>query len=196
MEAKNQTVYSAMSGILFRMENLRDTPSFKRDLAELRHTVGKPLEEATDAWAILFENLPEKMISTWKNPSYEEKAIYNTLQLYALHQQGQADNVNLSEAEVWENIGSSLKNLRTKDNTKSIDRRFNALVTSTNFEELVYHLRQLIKLLKSRTESKVNYSRLASDLFNILRGYDSDVKLRWAREYYRTNQKEKDKNEK
>lgn len=193
---KKPTVYSVMAKILYSMDNLKDTPSYKADLAEIRHTIGKPIEEATEAWPILFENLPEEFLSKWKNPTYEEIAILTTLQLYALHQQGKAESVLLKDNERWENIGTAFRSLRIGEDSKSIDRRFNVLITSTNFDELNYHLRQMVKLLRSRTNAKINYPRVADDLYKILRGYDSDVKLRWSREYYRINNKENDNDEK
>src|SRR5699024_8126909 len=92
-------------------------------------------------------------------------------------------------------MGASLKVLRkeTREESKAIDRRFNTLVTSTSFEELAHHLRHMIKLLRSRSDGKVNYVYLSRDLFRYLNGYGDSVKMRWSRDYYRLTKKEGEK---
>ena len=91
-------------------------------------------------------------------------------------------------------MGTSLRSLRTSSHQTAVDRRFNTMVTATNFEELLYHLRQLIKLLASRTQTQINYPKLAEDFYWYLRGYSDQVKLRWSRQYYRVEQGEKNEN--
>lgn len=83
------------------------------------------------------------------------------------------------------NLGASLRALRAGDATQAADRRFNAMITATTFNELANHLRHLIKLLKSKTEAKVNYAQLAQDLYWFQLGYQSDIRLKWSRDYYR-----------
>ncbi len=86
--------------------------------------------------------------------------------------------------------------MRRGEDTKSCDRRFNAMITSSSFEELSYHLRHMISLLKSRNpEVKVNYAKLAEDLYWYLRGYDERLRLAWSRAYYRESYKGEDSNE-
>ena len=84
------------------------------------------------------------------------------------------------------------------DDSKAIDRRFNALITAGDFDELTYHLRHLIKLLKSKTSggAAVDFLQLAQDIYWFDRGNEENVRLSWAREYYRVNYKEKDEKEK
>lgn len=73
---------------------------------------------------------------------------------------------------------------------KAIDRRFNAMVTSSTFEELSNHLRHLIKLLKKAMQ-KFLYAQLADDLFWYQNGFEDRVKLRWGQSYYSNIKKEK-----
>lgn len=195
-KVKEKNVYSVTLGILKRFDETRNLPGTKADLANLRNTIGMPLWEASAAWPILFERLPESFLSTYKEPSYEELAILTTLQLYALHQQGKEESVLEEKGENWQNIGTSLKILRGEDHEKSIDRRMNALVTSTTFEELTHHLRQMIQILRSKSEVQVNYPKLAEDLYWFLRGYEKEMRLRWSREYYKKSNKQGEKNEK
>ncbi len=83
------------------------------------------------------------------------------------------------------NLGASLSRLRVGDDTSAIDRRFNAMITTTSFDELANHLRHMIKLLKSKTDTQVNYPQLAQDLFWFQKGRQSSVRLKWSRSYYR-----------
>ena len=127
--------------------------------------------------------------------TWEEQAILTSLQLYALHQQGKSESVALQEeTDKWENMGHSLRTLRTGDE-KAVDRRFNALITAANYEELVHHLRQMIKLLKAKTDTKVNYAKLADDLYGFLRNYPETMRIRWAKAYYRTTMKKGEEDE-
>ena len=68
------------------------------------------------------------------------------------------------------------------------------MVTSETFDNLCYHLRHLIKILKSKyPNEKVNYAKLAEDLYWFSIGYEENVRLEWAREYYRENFKRDEK---
>ena len=139
-----QTVWTVTNRIIFKLSNQKEETYDKATLAKIRKTLGKPLSEATEMWPILFKNLPEEFLSSYQQPSYEELAIYTALQLYALHQQGVSTSVMLDDSKPYENIGSALGKLRKEDDTTSIDRRFNTMITSSTFEELTYHLRHLI----------------------------------------------------
>ena len=174
------------------MSNQKEETYDKATLAKIRKTLGKPLSEATEMWPILFKNLPEEFLSSYQQPSYEELAIYTALQLYALHQQGVSTSVMLDDSKPYENIGSALGKLRKEDDTTSIDRRFNTMITSSTFEELTYHLRHLISLLKVESPViQVNYSGLANDLYWFLNNGQENVRLNWARAYYKQIKGEK-----
>lgn len=194
MGQDNQSVYSATSQIINNLSHLLDSSSGKALLANLRNSINRPLSETIDIWPILFENLPESFLGNGGRLTKEEEAILTTLQLYAIHQQGNSDSV-LGSGGRWDNIGNSLKSLREADNSLAIDRRYNAMITSSTYEELIHHLRQLIRLLKSKSEVKVNYPKLAEDLYWFLRGYEEKVRLKWARSYYSAKQMNKGENE-
>lgn len=68
-----------------------------------------------------------------------------------------------------QNIGDALSTLRGDDN-ESIDKRFNVMITSSSFKELKHHLRQLIKILKAKSDAKVDYAKLSEDLYWFLLG--------------------------
>ena len=186
------SVYSVTNRILMKLGNMLNTPSGKTNLANLRNSVGKPLSETINIWPIIFEQIPVEFFCFGRRITCEENAILTTLQLYALHQQGIADNIfTIEKEDGWGNIGSSLKVLRKTDNSVAIDRRFNAMITATTYEELIHHLRQMIKLLKARQKTKkINYALLSQDLYWFLRGYEENLRLNWARAYYQTDMKE------
>lgn len=185
MDGMKQTVFSVTSRIVNGLSAALDTSSGKAMLAKLRHSTGRPMSETIEVWPIVFDYLPEKFLGTGVRVTAEEMAILTTLQLYALHQQGNKENVILNnESEKWHNIGYSLSALRTDNDRTASDRRFNALVTSTTFEELSHHLRQMLKLLKAKTNAKIDYAKLAEDLYWFIRGYEDGIRLDWARAYY------------
>lgn len=123
-----------------------------------------------------------------------EKAILTAVQMYALHQQAKVEsvlNLDYKEGERRQNIGDALSSLRS-DDSKAIDKRFNAMITSSNFEELSHHLRQMIKLLKAKSDAKVDYASLADDLYWFLKNQREGLKIKWSRSYYKLNKKERD----
>lgn len=178
-KADNNSVYNTTATIIYRLEQMEDTGQAKAVLSTLRNTIGSSFKQSFGAWSMVFEHIPESYLSRTGEPTEEENAIFHTLQLYALHQQGKAYGVNFKERE---NMGGSLRVLRAEG--QSADRRFNALVTSTNYEEWIHHLRQMVKLLKSKTDARVNYPLLAEDLFWFQKGYAETKRFQWAQSYY------------
>ncbi|EHI70394.1 type I-E CRISPR-associated protein Cse2/CasB [Streptococcus ictaluri] len=191
---KKVSVSEVTRKILIKLSKQKDTSSGKALLARLRQSIGKPISETVVIWSVLFKDLPEEFLGRNGQPSNEEQAILTTLQLYALHQQSQSHSVLINREDKYQNIGYSLKQLRQGEDTTAIDRRFNVMITASSFEELVYHLRHLISLLKTKSpETKVDYAKLSEDLYWFLRDYQERVRLSWAREYYKRNVKgEKD----
>lgn len=193
---KNMTVYQAAYGMIKKIDTMKNEPLKKATLANLRNSINKSLVDSMEAFAFIIENMPEEFLGTRKGLSKEEKAILTSLQLYALHQQGSSESVFLDQGEDrWKNMGYSLGNLRDGEDSKSVDRRFNALITSSSFEEFSHHLRQMVGLLKSKKKSqvKVNYAKLADDLFYFLIGYEERIRLDWSRAYYSFRKKDDDK---
>ena len=192
LEQSKQTVGSVTKRIIRQLSYELESPSSKAALAKIRKTLGKPLSDATDIWPILFEHLPEEFVNSYQQPSYEELAIYTAIQFYALHQQGTSTSVMLNEPDTYQNIGSALSQLRKGDDTTAIDRRFNVMITSSTFEELIYHLRHMMMLLKTKSPAtKVDYAKLAEDLYWFLKNVQENLRLNWARSYYKQIKGEK-----
>ncbi len=193
-------IYQVTARILSLIANNLQASSTKAYLAGLRQSINKDVHLATGVFPVIFSNIPAEYLGKYGSLTAEERSIILTLQLFALHQQGKDQNVNVqadSKAETTSgNLGASLSSLRVGDDSQAIDRRFNAMITATSFNELANHLRHMIKLLKSKTETKVNYPQLAQDLFWFQKGQQSSIRLKWSRSYYRHYNKGEKSNEK
>ncbi len=196
--SKRQLVYSTTNKIIFSLEESKELSKTKATLSNLRNSVGRPSAENLEGIKLLYQFIPEEFYTKYSKLTYEENAILTTLQIYAIHQQSEVDSVNNTEKkDGWDNVGESIAEIRTEDNFLSLDRRFNAMITSQSFEELSNHLRQLIKILKgSKDIVKINYPKLSKDLYDFVRGYDERVRLNWSRAYYSKNISKGEENEK
>ena len=184
-KSKTFRVESVTRNILSELESEINSSNGRANLANIRNSINRPLTESIDLLPLLFRYLPEDFLSSDGKLSQEEKAIVTTIQLYSLHQQAESESVLLSDdAEKWKNFGYSLSFLRKGEDSLAADRRFNTMITSSTFEELSHHMRQMIKLLKSKTDAKVNYTKLSGDLYKFLTGYGEEVKFSWASRYY------------
>lgn len=195
--SKRQLVYSTTNKIIFSLEESKELSKTKATLSNLRNSVGRPSAENLEGIKLLYQFIPDEFYTKYSKLTYEENAILTTLQLYAIHQQSEVDSVNNTEKkDGWDNVGESIAEIRTEDNFLSLDRRFNAMITSQSFEELSTHLRQLIKILKgSKDIVKINYPKLSKDLYDFARGYDERVRLNWSRAYYSKNISKGEENE-
>jgi CRISPR system Cascade subunit CasB len=184
VQTERATVWKVTNQIIAKIENGEKYGIQKAAvLARLRNAIGKPLSEAEEVWPILFENLPREFLSPNGGETYQEKAIYTTLQLYAVCMQGSAGSVK-SDSAYKGSIGKSLGNGRDPEDSKALDRRFGALITADTFEAMTYHLRQMIKIVKSHTGMTVNFPRLAKDLLSFQYGDQRKIGFQWAQDYY------------
>lgn len=193
MEDGKLNVYSETARVLRKLDNTRENPGTKAKLASIRNSINKDSTANMDAMAFVFQNIPEEFLGFNKNLNDYEKAILTAVQMYALHQQGKVDSVlklDYVEGERRQNLGDAFHSLRG-DDSKAIDRRFNAMITSSNFDELSHHLRQMIKLLKSKSDAKVDYASLADDLYWFLKNQRDGLKIKWSRSYYKSNKGDK-----
>lgn len=177
--------------MLGKLEN-SDIPYVKARLANVRHSIGRPISESMEAWQFVFENLPDDLRGN-KVLNNNEKVAMTVLQLYAIYKQGNSDAIMAEDEATEKNMGYVFRSLRDEEDTIAIDNRFNTMLTSDSFEELSYHLRTMIKILKSKNRNiKIDYGRLAKDLKQFADGYDEDLRLNWARDYYSYKGEKKD----
>lgn len=190
MDEERKSVDAVMRKIIAEIEPIKTLGSGKALLAGIRDSIGKELANAPQVWPLLFANLPEEYLGDKSRITAEENAIYLSLQIYAVMQQGSSKSEREDEKPT-RNIGESLRSLRGDESkTKAMDERFNTMVTAGSFEELSHYLRQMIKILKANIDSpSVDYPKLAKDLFWMQKGKQDNILMDWARAYYQTFQK-------
>lgn len=176
---------------------LAEDPWSRAMLAKLRRGVGKNPGELPELFEIVLSDVPEDLYGTGDQISKPVLAIYTALTLFALHQQGKDRPMSNSGTEMNRFSGNSLgaavgELVRLKDdvnNEGAVKRRFDTVVTATEFTEFAYHARSLIQLLKTE-DIQLDYPRLAMDFY----WYQFDdvrnrIRLRWGEDYYRLAKK-------
>lgn len=187
-------LYNETSRILRILDNSRDKPSTRAILANIRNSINKDSLANIEVLSFVFQNISEDFLGDKKQLNDYERAIVTAVQMYALHQQAKIESVlkiDYEDGERRQNLGDALGSMRKKeDDNKAIDRRFNAMITSGNFDELSHHLRQMIKLLKAKSDVKVDYASLADDLYWFSKNQKDGVKIKWSRSYYKYRKNE------
>ena len=165
-----------------------DEGTVKARLAVLRHGIGKVPGEEPALWGMLFDELPEKMLGRYGKPSKEEWAIYDSLTLYAIHQQGndpKIKNMNIKGVSlgkaacllVYAEGGSD-------DDRERVSRRFNQIALASDIETLTYYLRTFVPLLRGEGIG-LDYAMLAQDIYLCqTESGQSSVRLRWGQDFY------------
>ncbi len=177
---------------------LTEGPWSRAMLAKLRRGIGKEPGEVPELFEILFSDMPEELYGKGDEPSYAVWAIYTTLTLFALHQQGKDHPMSVDGEAGGKKTGNSLgaavgylvKKVvkKDKDREPAIKRRFDAVSTANEFTEFAHHARGLIQLLRAG-DIVLDYPRFAEDLY----WYQFDevrnrIRLRWGEDYYRIAQ--------
>ncbi|MFP1719106.1 type I-E CRISPR-associated protein Cse2/CasB [Gardnerella sp. Marseille-Q9185] len=197
-QSKTVEVSNAVSKIIKQFIEIADASSNRAMLAQLRHTIGKTLSQSVEIWPWILSNVPVSFINKYGEVSYQLRAVINTLQIYALYEQGVREKSSYKDLDKSEdseneksynNMGTALRALRSDEGVRgAMDRRFSVMITASDYESFYYYLRQLVRLLKSRTKEDkqaIDYSKLARDLY-LLQFEDSEkIRLSWAQEYYR-----------
>ncbi len=170
---------------------LAESPWSRAMLAKLRRGIGKQPGEMPELFEILLGDMPEELYGKGDDPSYSEWAIYTSLTLFALHQQGKDHPMSISGKPETKDKGNSLGAAvgylvkQDKDREPAIKRRFDATVTANDFTEFAYHARGMIQLLRAGDIS-LDYPHFAEELFwyqfNEKRNH---IRLRWGEDYYR-----------
>jgi CRISPR system Cascade subunit CasB len=186
----NKEIY----GVTSRLIKILESESSKAILSELRNSAGKSFDQAETIWPFMFSNLPESFLGKGKHVTYEENAIYNTLQIYAICMQGTSKKLTADEKDAG-NIGKSLSFIR-QDTRNSMDQRFNAMITSDTYDELIYHLRQMMKILKAKADKniKIDFPKLSEDLYWYQMGKGKEICFDWAKSYYMDYNTEEENN--
>ncbi len=111
-----------------------------------------------------------------------EEAVHHALALYATHQQSRSEAMHVDD-EV--SLGAACRRLAGghDDENPGVRRRFYAAATADTADELAYHLRGLVTLLRGE-RIPLDYARLA---WEIARWHNassrSAVRRAWARDF-------------
>ena len=150
--------------------NPSKTPGAKRQhLAELRKSLSFDLGAHVPAFPYV-----EPFVATLdERTGYWRRAMfYLVAGLYASHPESTAQG----------GFGKAMAVLSQRRESGSLEKRFLALLAAEEEGQLVYHLRQLVSLLKAEGIG-LNYAALLRDLFQ-WQHQDRYVQRRWAQQYY------------
>lgn len=176
-----------------RLDKQRNDSQGRAAMAHLRRGVGHVPGELPVLWGSFLAGLPEELCSVNGEPSYAEWAIYTALTLYALHQQGKADNVQAEDVS----LGKAALRLAggSEEERQRIWRRLNLVAQADDMQELSYRLRQLVTLLKAGGVG-LDYAMLAADLFEYQFDASANrVRLRWGQDFFHTSKNEEDRDD-
>lgn len=184
-----------MAYSLGRIERLKmGDPWAVAMLAKLRRAAGKDVSETPEIWEFTLADLPENLSGYVKDreymPSDGERAIHVALTLYAIHAQGSQE----SPDERGISLGAAVNKLVriAGNNSEPIKRRFSAVATSSDLNELAHHLRGLVQLFKASGNIKMDYPKLAKDLYTFsFPDGRSNIMFHWAEDLFK-NVKEND----
>lgn len=173
--------------------------TIRRDILKALRT-GKTIDSprAQNALPYLLEKVPEEFLTKNGIPTNFERAFYEALRLYALHQQSIdwcVYETSRPTKEVQDDLGitffKGLKLLRNKalendSDSKALDRRVQTVIAMTTFNGTSTSLEQLSGIMKSRIDVKIDYTDLANDLYWLQ--FDENcikrVHFRWANQYF------------
>lgn len=127
----------------------KDTSDGKANLAKLRHGIGKMPGEMPELWDVFFNKMSPELFSKSNEPSMAEWAIYISLTMFALHQQGSSEAVHC-EGRSLGSAAADLMEEKTDENRERIMRRFGPVVTAKDMPELSHHIRGLVPLTTLR----------------------------------------------
>ena len=137
-------------------------------------------------------------LRSMKDPSRQmQEAIFQSLALYAAHQQSVSTTMHDGDRERYprgNSLGHALSVLCTRrapnmadpwrhDDNKGAVRLLEAAVTSHSVPELVGHVRHVVSLLR-RESIPLDYARLARDIHDWSKPWRGEAATRWAMDFY------------
>lgn len=164
INAPETTAESRFIGYLKGLEKRQDRAA----LAHLRRGLGKPPKTAMEMFPYL-----GRFLSHDTKPNYEN-TVFIVAALFAYYPDAKHASGNL---------GASLRELSDKTDSKSIEKRFVALLNA-EAEDLPYYLRQIIGLLKSN-DIGVNWEKLFFGVQNWKNeNLKETIQSQWAKQFW------------
>ena len=181
-------VYEYVASKIAFLNSIKETGVGRGALANLRRGVGTVPGAIPELWGIMFDRFPEELMGK-AEPSYAEWAVHSALTLYALHVQGGSGNAYKTGVSLGAAVSKLIK---SDEDADRILKRLNLVVTSNDQNDMAYHLRSVIQLLKNN-EIPLDHAGLAKDLYLYsFPEYATAVKLRWGRDFYSKKYKNED----
>lgn len=177
-----------------KLMNHRDTSGGRAMLANLRRGIGKTPGEMPELWGIFLNGLDDALYGQNGNPSPAEWAVYLSLTMFALHQQGSAEPVQQENMSLGKAAAGLIDRSKNEDEERNrIMQRFGSVITASDMPELSHHLRGMIQIFKAN-QVRLDYVQLAGDLLDF-QYQDSrrKVQLRWGEDFYNNAKSEGDK---
>lgn len=187
---EKNSIYSVVMKIIYNIENKKDESEKKAILASLRN-YKENSPKGIVALSYIFSQIPEEKLGNYRKLNRYEETIITTLQLYAIYSQGVGQEV-YDFNDGFKNFGYNLSNIRS-DSSGSLDRVVSSMLVSSNYEKLKDRVKHLIKILKTKSGSveKINFAKLAYDLYLFSIGNTEVVRIDWARSYFRYKEESK-----
>ncbi len=156
----------------------------KAILAELRKGTGKKPGDDPKLWGILFDEMPSCLMSKNGDPTAAEWAVYTSITIYAIHQQGKDvknDNMNVDGI----GLGHAVANLvKVEEDRERIERHFFTLASASEMKGVSHYLREIVQLLKAENIG-LDYALLSKELYLFQKSdLAPKVRLRWGQDFY------------
>lgn len=192
MSVKAKTKAYVASQIRDLLQN-KDTSGGRAQLANLRRGIGKTPGEMPELWGVFLGGLDDALYGQNGDPSFAEWAVYLSLTMFALHQQGSAEAVQQDAVSLGNAAARLIDRSKNEDEERSrIMQRFGQVITASDMPELSHHLRGMIQLFKANNVP-LDYVQLAGDLLDFQ--YQESrrrVQLRWGEDFYHIAKSEGD----
>lgn len=173
-----------------------DSPSSRVVKSDLKKSLNKPIENLSNLWGFIYSDYTlEKWNLKSSQESIDERALIDTLSLYALHTRY---NSSPHSDDIDNNFPNFLKSLKGKinntDNNSSFDKQVGQLLASPDYNHAIKLLRKFISLSKG-TSTKINYPNFGWELLLLNTNKRKNVFYTWGKQYYSnskplTNEKE------
>lgn len=184
--AKRSEVSGYVGYRIWQIEHGSGIRDAKAELANLRRGLGKQPGELPELWGSFLEGIPEELMGKGKEPSPAESAIYTTMTLYALAQQGSNPDIHsVNQENMSLGRAARLYAGNDEDVRNRIERRLKSILSSETIEDMEHGIRGIIQLIKTK-DIPLDFPRLAEDLYtySFPEGKEQ-IRLRWARDFYR-----------
>lgn len=171
--------YTASKVAALQGAHLAGSPQARGVLAVLRRGVNKALGSDIELVGLTVAGL--EPVTAEDAPTAREQAAYTAVTLYALHQQG----ISTRAHSTGPSFGAALGKVRRAAHSSepAVRRRFTALGTATSWDEIRYHCRSLIPLLRENG-APLDYGRFAEDLYKLQHPESAlRVRLAWGRDF-------------